>query len=87
MVSQVIPLEKLYNTRDLGGMTGAGGRRIRCGTDSTGDADGNAHAHTGTHSGTGRSFENPGRLFRGRADPVLYRQRLFAVCGQRRRFF
>ena len=31
MVSQVIPLEKLYNTRDLGGMPGEGGRLIRKG--------------------------------------------------------
>lgn len=28
-MSTVIPFEKLYNTRDLGGMTGEGGRRIR----------------------------------------------------------
>ena len=31
MVSQVIPLEKLYNTRDLGGLQGEGGHLIRKG--------------------------------------------------------
>lgn len=30
-MSKVIPFEKLYNTRDLGGMTGAGGRKIKSG--------------------------------------------------------